>query len=109
MFDKKFIDELASALASKLSALQGEKLPGIVPRYLSLEQAATYMDTTEDGVRGMAREHFFPVTKMGGRLRFDKVELDKAFAAAKTWLNEYEPTKKEPGKVSAGSVVRSVA
>jgi len=93
MFDEKFIEALATALAPKVAALVVERLavPKVTPRWVDLEQAAVLMSTTKDGVRGMARAKLFPVKKMGGRVMIDIRELEKSFAENTAWLLELEP------------------
>jgi hypothetical protein len=88
VFDDKFIDELARALAPAVaSRMQGQLgNGGITPRYLNLDQAAVYMSTTADGVRGMLRAKRFPCKKMGGRIMVDVRDIDKAMDENTHWL-----------------------
>jgi hypothetical protein len=101
MFDEKFIEALATALAPKVAALIVERIevPKVTNRWVDLEQAAVLMSTTKDAVRGMARAKLFPVKKMGGRVMIDIRELEKAFAENTAWLLELEPhgAKANPG------------
>jgi hypothetical protein len=89
MFDAEFINTLADALAPRVAESIKAQLetPKVAPRYLDLEAAAVYLSTTPDGVRGMARAKRFPVSKIGGRIMFDRAEIDKAMAENKTYLN----------------------
>ena len=93
MFEEKFIEALAHAIAPKVAALIVERIevPRITPRWVDLEQAAILMSTTKDAVRGMARAKLFPVKKMGGRVMIDTRELEKAFIENTAWLLELEP------------------
>jgi hypothetical protein len=92
MFDDKFIDALATAMAPKIAVLIAEQLekPKIAPRYLDLDQAATYMSTTKDSVRGMLRAKLFPAKKMGNRVYIDIREIDKAMETNTAWLQMAE-------------------
>ncbi|HEY4359421.1 MAG TPA: helix-turn-helix domain-containing protein [Bryobacteraceae bacterium] len=79
MFDEAFIDALAKAVAPRLASLIHPHLKAaIVPRYLNLEQAADYLSTTPDGVRGMLRANVFPARKIGARLFIDVEDIDAA-------------------------------
>ena len=93
MFEAKFIETLAQALAPRVADLIIERiqLPKITPRWLDLEQAAVLMSTSKDAVRGMARAKLFPVKKMGGRVMIDVRDLEKAFVENTAWLLELEP------------------
>jgi hypothetical protein len=87
VFDEKFISELAQALAPGVAALlQPHLVAKIAPRYLSLDQAAEYLSTTTDGVRGMMRAKMFPGRKMGARLFIDIRDIDKSMAENLIWL-----------------------
>ena len=89
MFDEKFIAALAAALAPAVAARMqtGQNGAGAVtPRYLNLEQAAVYLSTTADGVRGMLRAKRFPCKKIGGRIMVDMRDIDKAMDENTHWL-----------------------
>jgi hypothetical protein len=45
-----------------------------------LEQAATYLSTTPDGVRGMLRAKRFPARKIGTRVMIDVRDIDLAMS-----------------------------
>ena len=54
-------------------------------RYLNLEQAAVYLNTTKDGVRGMARAKLFPIKKAGTRTFIDIHDIDEAMQSNTAW------------------------
>jgi len=84
MFDQRFIAELARAIAVEVAKLIDSK-PKVVPRYLNLEQAAVYLNTTKDGVRGMARAKLFPIKKAGNRTFIDIHDIDEAMQSNTAW------------------------
>jgi excisionase family DNA binding protein len=88
VFSDKFIDELANALTPALAARIEERLGngGVTPRYLNLEQAAVYLSTTPDGVRGMLRAKRFPARQIGKRVFVDRNDIDKAMDEGMQWL-----------------------
>lgn len=88
MFDEKFIDTLASALAPKVAALMPAPSSALAPRYLNLNQAAVYLSTTPAGVRGMLRTKLFPCRKLGSRVLIDKQDIDRAMDQAIQFLAE---------------------
>ncbi|MCZ2154049.1 MAG: helix-turn-helix domain-containing protein [Bryobacterales bacterium] len=89
MFDKAFIQELAKAIAVEVAKIV-DATPKVAPRYLSLEQAAVYLDTTKDGVRGMARAKLFPIKKAGTRTFIDIHDIDEAMQSNTSWAAEIE-------------------
>ena len=91
MFTDEFIEKLAGAIASRLALVnpaRGDASVGqrLAPRWLDIGSAAQLMNTTKDGVRGMARAKLFPVKKMGGRVMIDIRDLERAFEKSTTWL-----------------------
>jgi hypothetical protein len=84
VFDKEFIAELAKAIAVEVAKIM-DSTPKVAPRYLSLEQAAVYLDTTKDGVRGMARAKLFPIKKAGTRTFIDIHDIDAAMQENTAW------------------------
>ena len=88
MFEEKFVQQLASALAPRVAdALRPQiEARGITPRYLNLEQAAQYMSTTPDGVRGMLRAKRFPARQIGKRVFIDRNDIDNAMNENLHWL-----------------------
>ncbi len=84
MFDKAFIQELAKAVAVEVAKIVDSR-PRVAPRYLNLEQAAVYLNTTKDGVRGMARAKLFPIKKAGSRTFIDIHDIDEAMQANTAW------------------------
>ena len=63
-----------------------EATRGITPRYLNLDQAATYLSTTRDGVRGMLRAKHFPARQVGKRVFVDRNDIDAAMNEGLHWL-----------------------
>lgn len=87
MFDQRFIETLAQALAPRVADLIKPHLVSrITPRYLNLEQAAEYLSTTPGGVRGMLRSHLFPCRKMGARVFIDVQDIDRAMNESREYL-----------------------
>jgi excisionase family DNA binding protein len=87
VFDDKFIDELAKALASRVIACLPTPQPGIAPRYLDIKQAAAYLSTTPHAIRRMLRDKHFPCRKIGSRTFIDKQDIDEAMAKNLHYLN----------------------
>jgi len=75
-----FARELAPALRTIVREAFAEHGASITPRYLSLNQAATYLSTTPDGVRGMLRAKRFPARKIGTRVMIDVRDIDLAMS-----------------------------
>lgn len=50
---------------------------GIRPAVLTIDQAAEYLATTPRHVKRLRAEGRIPFTKVGGRLRFRRVDLDR--------------------------------
>jgi excisionase family DNA binding protein len=84
---KTFARELAPALRDIVREAMAEHGGGVSPRYLSLDQAATYLSSTPDGVRGMLRAKRFPARQMGKRVFIDRNDIDKAMAEGEHWMN----------------------
>jgi hypothetical protein len=84
VFEKEFIAELARAIAVEVAKIM-DSTPKVAPRYLSLEKAAVYLDTTKDGVRGMARAKLFPIKKAGSRTFIDIQDIDAAMQENTAW------------------------
>jgi integrase len=69
------LDALARTIAEHVAA-QSALEPS---RWLNVESAADYLDTTTQALRGLVKrehENGFPVHRRGGRLLFDRRELD---------------------------------
>lgn len=87
MFDDVFIQRLAETLAPKVAARLADQLSNkIAPRYLNLEQAAAYLSTTKDGMRGMLRAKRFPCRRIGDRVLIDIRDIDRVMAESLDWL-----------------------
>jgi hypothetical protein len=70
----------------------------IAPRYLNLEQAAEYLSTTPDAVRGMLRAKHFPCRKVGARVMIDIRDIDRTMDKSVHYLDiEQTYTGKEIG------------
>lgn len=89
MFEEKFVQQLARELAPIVAEAIRPHIEsrGITPRYFNLEQAAQYLSTTIDGVRGMLRAKRFPARKIGERLFIDVRDIDKAMGEGEYWLD----------------------
>jgi excisionase family DNA binding protein len=89
MFTTKMLKQFAREIAPQLRTIVREcfdEQSAIAPRYLSLETAAAYLNTTPDGVRGMLRSKRFPVCKIGARVLIDRNEIDKSLGENSQWL-----------------------
>ncbi len=93
MFDKAFIQELAREIAAEVAKIM-DSTPKVSPRYLNLEQAAVYLNTTKDGVRGMARAKLFPIKKAGSRTFIDIHDIDEAMQSNTAWAAMEESIEK---------------
>jgi excisionase family DNA binding protein len=49
----------------------------LVPRLLTLEQAATYLGMTKDALKAKVHMGKIPTVGLDGKLRFDKLDLDR--------------------------------
>ncbi len=49
----------------------------LVPRLLTLEQAATYLGMTKDALKAKVHMGKIPTVALDGKLRFDKLDLDR--------------------------------
>ena len=72
------IDLLADAICRKL-----EDRGRIVPRLLSLEQAAAYLGLTEPALRFKATTKQVPAVHVDKKWRFDREDLDR-------WIEEHK-------------------
>jgi hypothetical protein len=89
MFTTKMLKTFARELAPALRGIVREAIAehnGVAPRYLTLDQAATYLSSTPDGVRGMLRAKRFPARQMGKRVFVDVRDIDKAMSENVHWL-----------------------
>jgi excisionase family DNA binding protein len=85
IFDEAFIDTLAKRI---VVLLEPHLIAKIAPRYLNLDQAAEYLGSSRDGVRGMLRAKLFPVRKLGARVLIDKQDIDAAMTENMQWLED---------------------
>jgi excisionase family DNA binding protein len=86
MFDQRFIDELARALAPKMAALMQAQLGNgtngtVKPRLLSVQEAAVYLGRSKASVQHIIAQRRIPVVRDGRRVFLDVVELDRIIAA----------------------------
>ncbi len=76
-------DDQVGAIASRVAEiLRGtDPAPGNQPRYLTTEQAATYLGTTVGRIEKLVQQRRIPYVQeaVGCRLFFDRVDLD-------TWM-----------------------
>jgi hypothetical protein len=93
MFNTKMLKMFAREIAPALRVTIREAIAehtGVAPRYFGLEQAAQYLSTTQDGVRGMLRAKRFPTRQLGkgGRVFIDRNDIDKAMSENVHWLEK---------------------
>lgn len=68
-------DEFIEAVALRVAAHVSVQAAPEPSRWLNVENAAEYLDTTAEAVRGLVKrehENRFPVHRRGGRLLFDQ-------------------------------------
>jgi excisionase family DNA binding protein len=85
MFDQRFIDELARALAPKMAVLMQAQLGNgtngtVKPRLLSVQEAAVYLGRSKASVQHLIAQRRIPVVRDGRRVFLDVVELDRLIA-----------------------------
>ena len=85
MFDERFIDALAAALAPAVAARLEDRLGngngGIVERLKTVEKAAIYLGRSKASVQHLIAQRRLPVVREGGRVFLDVRELDRWIAA----------------------------
>jgi helix-turn-helix protein len=72
-------DEFIEAVALRVAAHVSAQAAPEPSRWLNVESTAEYLDTTAEAVRGLVKReqgNGFPVHRRGGRLLFDRGELD---------------------------------
>lgn len=75
MFEQQFIDRLAEALVSRISA------PAPAPKRLfTLSEAAEYIGRSPKAVEHLIQRGTIPVTKLDGKRQVDRAALDKIIA-----------------------------
>jgi hypothetical protein len=57
--------------------------PMLVPRLLTLGQAATYLGMTADALKAKVHMGRVPTVEIDARLRFDKLDLDRIIEESK--------------------------
>jgi excisionase family DNA binding protein len=71
-------DTIADAVASRL---QSHGL--LVPRLLTLDQAATYLGLTKDALKAKVHLGRIPTVELDKKLRFDRLDLDRMIDVSK--------------------------
>ena len=71
-------ETIADAVASRL---QSQGL--LVPRILTLDQAATYLGLTKDALRAKVHLGRIPTVELDKKLRFDRLDLDRMIEKSK--------------------------
>ena len=72
MFDQKFIDDFASAVAARIP----QSAPSI-KRLLTIPQAAEYLSRSPKAIEHLIARGVLPVTRLDGKRQIDRVALDK--------------------------------
>jgi excisionase family DNA binding protein len=73
IFEQQFIDRLADAVASRISAA-----PGVAAKRLfTMEEAAEYIGRSPKAVERLIQRGAIPVTKIDGKRQVDRSALDK--------------------------------
>jgi excisionase family DNA binding protein len=73
MFDQAFIDQLADAVASRITIAPSV----IMKRLFTLEEAAEYIGRSAKAVERLIQRGTIPVTKIDGKRQVDRTVLDK--------------------------------
>jgi hypothetical protein len=75
VFDQNFLDELSSAIASRIRQdLVAASQP---KRLMTLEETAIYIGRSPGAVEQMIKRGSLPVTKIDGKRQIDRIELDR--------------------------------
>jgi excisionase family DNA binding protein len=74
----EFVQQVGDAVAERLA---DSLAPPPVTPWMSLEEAAIYLRRSEDSLRSLVKRNRVPVHRVGGRLTFDREELDR-------WIRE---------------------
>jgi excisionase family DNA binding protein len=78
MWDQKFIEQLAQALAARiLPQVQNANGNKSYPRLMNVKQAAAYLGRSRSALFHLVARREIPCVKHGRNLRFDRLELDK--------------------------------
>jgi excisionase family DNA binding protein len=78
MWDDKFIQQLAQALAARIvPQIQNVNPAKQYPRLMTVTQAAAYLGRSQSALFHLVARREIPCIKHGRNLRFDRVELDK--------------------------------
>ncbi len=92
--------EDVEAIAVRVAALIVERLPAPAAshRWLTSREAADYVRISLDGLHRLSGSGAIPHAKQGGRLLFDRIELDE-------WVRGYSVTGYGISAVSGASAV----
>ena len=71
MFDQEFVKAIAKAVVQEIA-----EVGVIVPRLMSLEQAATYLGMSKVALKFKALDGQIPSVRADKKYRFDKQDLD---------------------------------
>ncbi len=71
-------DTIAEAVASRL-----QNLAVLVPRLLTLDQAATYLGLTKEALKAKVHLGRIPTVELDKKLRFDRLDLDRVIEQKK--------------------------
>ena len=86
MDEETFLDKLADQLAERVAARIIQRLPRpnvILPRYLTIKQAAQYIGHSPASFHYLISKALFPIIKRDRLVLIDKEDLDKALARLK--------------------------
>jgi excisionase family DNA binding protein len=76
MFEKQFVEELANAIAERISRSPSAG----TKRLLTLPEAAEYIGRSQKAVERLIQRGAIPVTKIDGKRQVDRAALDKIIA-----------------------------
>ncbi len=73
MFDREFINEIASAVAARLPKPSNQRWPEL----MSIETAAEYMGREPGGVRHLLEAKLLPSCRIDRRVQIRRVDIDR--------------------------------
>lgn len=76
MFEQQFIEQLADALADRLSRSPS----AVTKRLFTMSEAAEYIGRSPKAVERLIQRGAIPVTKIDGKRQVDRSALDKIIA-----------------------------
>lgn len=73
----QFIDQLASAVAEKLSEKQPKQEVGTKPTYMNKGQLASYVGVSRSTIDRWIKNEDFPTAQIGGKYVYKTTDVDR--------------------------------